>query len=271
LQIPKVILRDYSQRPIPISAEVEIVIDWKGKQVTAPVYIRSDIGLQREPFLLGTNVVIPLGLMVPGNGVMPCEETENSKCVDGELDQVEPAASNSTEQCSENHDQSDSKMENTSGHATVKLVSSQRIPAKKVVILEGQIDCGSKFNTPVLFEPNHAIFNQTDLQVETALILPDDNNKVKVTVCNNFNKSQQLEADLDLGEVESCCSVCPLVYGTPIEVPIEDIDGKITSETVEMNAIYKVSSKDFRTAEVLNTDDRNDKLKRMLDVARGTM
>ena len=27
LQIPKVILRDYSQRPIPISAEVEIVID----------------------------------------------------------------------------------------------------------------------------------------------------------------------------------------------------------------------------------------------------
>ena len=88
-----------------------------------------------------------------------------------------------------NHDQSDSKMENTSGHATVKLVSSQRIPAKTVVILEGQIDCDSKFNTPMLFEPNHAIFNQTDLQVETALILPDDSNKVKVTGCNNFNKS----------------------------------------------------------------------------------
>ena len=135
LQIPKVILRDYSQRPIPISAEVELVIDWKGKQVTAPVYIRSDIGLQGELFLLGTNVVIPLGLMVPGNGVVPHEETEHSKCVDGELDQVEPAASNSTEQCSEN--QSDSKVENTSGHTAVKLVSLQRIPAKTVVILEG--------------------------------------------------------------------------------------------------------------------------------------
>jgi len=79
-----------------------------------------------------------------------------------------------------NHDQSDSKMENTSGHATVKLVSSQRIPAKTVVILDGQIDCGSKFNTP---ESNHVIFNQKDLQVETALILPNDNNKVKVNVC----------------------------------------------------------------------------------------
>ena len=44
---------------------------------------------------------------------------------------------------------------------------------------------------------------------------------------------------------------CPLVYGTPIEVPIEDIDGKITSEAVEMSAISKVSSKDLRTAEVM--------------------
>ena len=50
LQILKVILCGYSQRPIPISAEVEIVIDWKGKQVTAPVYIRSDIGLQWSHF-----------------------------------------------------------------------------------------------------------------------------------------------------------------------------------------------------------------------------
>jgi len=48
-----------------------------------------------------------------------------------------------------------------------------------VVILEGQIDCGSKFNTN---ESNHAIFNQTDFQVETALILFDDSNKVKGNV-----------------------------------------------------------------------------------------
>ena len=41
----------------------------------------------------------------------------------------------------------------------------------------------------MLFGPNHVIFSQTDLQVEIALILPDDNNKVKVTGCNNFNKS----------------------------------------------------------------------------------
>jgi len=77
---------------------------------------------------------------------------------------------------------------------------------------------------------------------------------------------------LDLRKVESCCStVFPLVYGTLIEVSIEDTDDKITSETVEMTAICKVSSKDLRTAKVLNTDDRKDKLKRILDIAKGTM
>jgi len=77
LQIPKVILHDYSQRPIPISAES--LIGRVTKQITAPVYICSDIGLQGEPFLLGTNVVIPLGLMVPGNGVILHEDTKNLK------------------------------------------------------------------------------------------------------------------------------------------------------------------------------------------------
>ena len=48
-----------------------------------------------EPFLLGTNVVISLGLMVPGNGVIPHEGTENSKCVDGELNQQQATLLNS--------------------------------------------------------------------------------------------------------------------------------------------------------------------------------
>ncbi len=34
-----------------------------------PVYLRLDQGLAGEPCLLGTNVVLPPGLMVPGPGV----------------------------------------------------------------------------------------------------------------------------------------------------------------------------------------------------------
>lgn len=69
LKPPEVSLRDYSQRPIPVGAQVELEVDWNGEMVLAPVYLRSDQGTQGEPCLLGTNVIIPLGLMVPGTGV----------------------------------------------------------------------------------------------------------------------------------------------------------------------------------------------------------
>ena len=37
--------------------------------VATPVYVRSDIAPGAESCLLGTNVVMPLGLMMPGEGV----------------------------------------------------------------------------------------------------------------------------------------------------------------------------------------------------------
>ena len=64
-------LYDYSRRLIPIGAEVDLTFSWQGKTVKAPVYIRSDVGRGGEPCLLGTNVVIPLGLMTPAPGVEP--------------------------------------------------------------------------------------------------------------------------------------------------------------------------------------------------------
>ena len=68
LKRPDVVLRDYSKRPVPIGACVDLEL---GKSVTTTVYLRSDLGTQGEPFLLGTNVLIPFGLMVSGVGVAP--------------------------------------------------------------------------------------------------------------------------------------------------------------------------------------------------------
>ena len=56
---------------IPIGAQVDLTFSWQGKTVKAPVYIRSDVGRGGEPCLLGTNVVMPLGLMTPAPGVEP--------------------------------------------------------------------------------------------------------------------------------------------------------------------------------------------------------
>ena len=67
LKLPEVTLRDYSRRPIPIFAVVELEFEWQGNKMSAPVYLKSEqgSGMVSEPCLLGTNVVIPLELMIP--------------------------------------------------------------------------------------------------------------------------------------------------------------------------------------------------------------
>ena len=65
-------------------------------------------------------------------------------------------------------------------------------------------------------------------------------------------------------------STAALIWDTPIVEDLEN-DGKVTSEAVEMSTVYKVSSKDLRSDDVLNTEDRKNKLKKMLDAARGTI
>ena len=67
--MPHITLCDYSQNPIPVGTQVNLTLRWKDKTVTTPVYIRSDQVAKGEPCLLGTNVVMPLGLMVPSKGV----------------------------------------------------------------------------------------------------------------------------------------------------------------------------------------------------------
>ena len=48
---------------------MDLEFSYQDKQIITAVYLRSDQGTAGEPCLLSTNVVIPLGLMVPGPGV----------------------------------------------------------------------------------------------------------------------------------------------------------------------------------------------------------
>ena len=76
-------LRDYSQRLIPIGAQVDLTFSWQGKTVKSPVYVHNDECGSGEPCLLGTKVVIPLGLMTPALGVEPKgqESLQQAACV----------------------------------------------------------------------------------------------------------------------------------------------------------------------------------------------
>ena len=68
LLLPGITLRDYNQSPIPIGAHTELTFGRKGRTATTTAYIRSDLA-SGEPCLLGTNMVMPLKLMVPNVGV----------------------------------------------------------------------------------------------------------------------------------------------------------------------------------------------------------
>ena len=104
LSKPSVTLRDYNQHVIPIGASVDLTISFNGQSVVTPVHICSP-NSQVESCLLGTNVVIPLRLMVPATGVQP--------------------KSNDT-----------SLAQSTTVTATVHLVHSTRLPGRAGTIVE---------------------------------------------------------------------------------------------------------------------------------------
>ena len=100
LSAPDVVLRDYNQQPIPIGAKVELELSFNGKSVVVPVYVRGSGSPESDACLLGTNVVIPLGMIAPAGGVEPKGGRK----------------------------------------ATVRLVRGQRIPCQKGAVVEAQIE-----------------------------------------------------------------------------------------------------------------------------------
>jgi hypothetical protein len=103
LRKPSVTLKDYSRRPIPIFAEVDLEISHQGKKTTATVYLRSDQGTGGESCLLGTNVLVDLGLVFPGLGV----ETSGEGVRDGGI---------------------------------VRLIKAERVPSRCGVVVEAMVE-----------------------------------------------------------------------------------------------------------------------------------
>lgn len=162
-------LRDYSQRLIPIGAQVDLTFSWQGKTVRSPVYLRSDVGGSGEPCLLGTNVVIPLGLMTPAPGVEPRG----------------PEGMQWPEQC-----------------ARIQLVQGVRVPAGCAVMAEVQISGTLRAEDTFLFEPSMEVREKTGLQLEDILLDPDDHGKALILVQNPGRVASELKPEDTLGMLE---------------------------------------------------------------------
>ncbi len=131
LRPPDAVLRDYSRRPIPIGAKVELTFEWQGKSVTSSVYLRSEGGTEGETCLLGTNVIVPLGLMVPGQGVEP------------RTGEVPPGGSTT---------------------ATIRLVQAKRVPGRTATLVQARTDSPFGQGGSVVFEPSSEWLDGTGLE-----------------------------------------------------------------------------------------------------------
>ena len=179
-------LKDYSQRTIPVGAKVHLEIGWKDRSTTVPVYLADTQG---EPCLLGTNAVMPLGLMTPDSGVEATgPELEGSK------------------------------------HG-VRLISVTRVPSRSSAVLTARVD--NVDNLPILFEPNAELMEESGLQLDDALIQPDAEGRVYLLAHNLTSTPQKLKPKMLLGHVESYESDQQIEEGPGIESPPEG-NGPVT-------------------------------------------
>ena len=175
LKQPDVVLRDYSQRPVPIGACVDLELKWQGKSVTTTVYLRSDLGAQGEPFLLGMNVVIPLGLMVPGVGVEP-----------------------------RGGDSSVTGMANL----VLQLVQARRVPGCSAAFVKARMESKVLRGGAVVFEPCRDWLQGTGLQMEESVLGADAQGYVHVLVYNPTTSPKQISAGDVVGRAEAEELVC---------------------------------------------------------------
>ena len=158
------------------------------------MYIRSDLAFKGESCLLGTNVVMPLGLMVPDNRLE----------ARGGLGVPKSAA-------------------------RVCLVGVQRVPGHCAVVLTAQLQEPISNATPVLFEPDPGWVAETDLRVEDSLLQPEDDGTIKLVVHNPLGEPRKLADPALIGTVQSCDN--PLNSEDDLEEHSADTDVSVSLVT----------------------------------------
>ena len=199
---PGFMLKDYSQRTIPIGAKVNLEIGWKDASVIVPVYLAETYG---EPFLLGTNAAMPLGLMTPDSGVK-ATGTENT----------EDSGPRSLE---------------------VRLVTPTRVPSRCSAVIIAQVNVK---NVPILFAPR-AELTKAGLQLEDALLQPDDTGQVYLLAHNSTDAPQKLEPELLLGHVEEYAATEEKVSTQPEEQHLCN-QIKLQSSTIDQEKRSRLES-----------------------------
>lgn len=145
-----------------------------GKTVTTLVYLRSEHGGNGESCLLGTNVIVPLGLMVPGAGARPRENVPSLQAKAGEAEKKT---------------------------SVVRLIRAQRIPSRSGVVVEAKVG-NYHTESALLIESDHD--HAGGFPIEDTVAQLDSEGKVLIPIWNSSLDTLKLHPDDILG----CSSIC---------------------------------------------------------------
>ena len=121
-----------------------------------------------EPCLLGTNVEIPLGMMVPAPDVQPHEVPPNAEGV-------------------------------------VQLLQPHRVPSQCAKLVEAEFGLSGQPSRLLWFKPDTMIRETMGLQMEESVVSRRDGNRIVVLVKNHTPDLVRLERNLIVRKVEPCC------------------------------------------------------------------
>ena len=171
---PDVILRDYNRRPIRIGAKVTMKLEFGDKSISTPVYLRSGEGSNDDVCLLGTNALVPLGIMTLATEV---------QLAGGDKDSPSQHA-----------------VDSTTSYAAVRVTRTKHVPSQCGVVLKVSVEKGLTEQDTLHFQPRDAYLQSCGLEVEEALVRAEDGH-VLVPVWNTTNSVVKLTREEVLGQV----------------------------------------------------------------------
>ena len=173
LQKPDIQLRDYSQQPITVGACVHLTISFQDLSVTTPVYLYPDDSVHSEQCLLGTNVVIPLNLMVPHASLVP--HPSNSESVS--------SSSTST--------------------AKIQLVRAASVPAHTGIVIDAITDCPIQLpHNLLLFEPVEKLRESAPFHIQIVVTEQSADGHIQLFLQNTSSECQEIPSETHVTECQ---------------------------------------------------------------------
>lgn len=207
-----------------IGAKMSLEYRYGSKSIVVPTYIRSDQSPGGELCLLGTNVLVPLGLMVPAEGVLPRDCNTDPPTVAGpslaetsgateltvgppslQPEKPEPAAEEAVIAGKPaTFDERDSITRESSDPSVthVQAVRLSCIPGRNEALISAVVKGRCNSTDTLLFSPNQEWASNTGLEIEDTLVLPDESSRVKMLLCNPTPFPVKLNVNDEIGMTE---------------------------------------------------------------------